>query len=75
MGFAVSILLLAAGAVMSWGVNVDHSNGFNINTIGVILMVVGVLGLFISGAVYTFRHGDRIGVVHDDTIRDHDHFI
>jgi hypothetical protein len=44
VGIGVSVLLLAVGAVLAFAVHVV-SNGFNINTVGVILMVVGGIGL------------------------------
>jgi hypothetical protein len=47
MGIGVSLILIAAGAIMTWAVNVT-SSGFNINTVGIILMVVGVVGLLLS---------------------------
>jgi hypothetical protein len=47
MGIGVSLILIAAGAILTWAVNVS-SSGFNINTIGVILMVVGAVGLVLS---------------------------
>lgn len=47
MGIGVSLILIAAGAIMTWAVNVS-SSGFNINTVGIILMVVGVVGLLLS---------------------------
>ncbi len=47
MGIGVSIFLLAIGAILTFAVNVT-ADGFNINTIGVILMVVGGIGLVIS---------------------------
>lgn len=42
-----SILLIAVGAVMAYAVTVD-TEGFNINTAGVILMIVGAIGLVVS---------------------------
>jgi len=48
MGLGVSLLLVAGGAILAWGVNTDSSNGFNINTIGIILMVVGIVGGVLS---------------------------
>ena len=42
-----SIILIAVGAVMAYAVTVD-TEGFNINTAGVILMVVGAIGLVVS---------------------------
>ena len=47
MGVAVSIVLIAAGAILTWGVTTE-AEGLNINAIGVILMIVGILGLVIS---------------------------
>ncbi len=47
MGIAVSILLIAVGAVLTWGVTAE-AEGLNVNNIGVILMIVGILGLVIS---------------------------
>jgi hypothetical protein len=47
MGIGVSLILIAAGAIMTWAVNVS-SSGFNINTVGIILMVVGAVGLLLS---------------------------
>ena len=48
MGIGTSILIMAAGAIMTFAVDVDSTEGFNINTIGVILMVAGALGLIAS---------------------------
>ena len=47
MGIGVSLFLLAAGAILTWAVDVT-ADGFNINTIGVILMIVGGVGLLLS---------------------------
>jgi len=47
MGITASLLLTAAGAVLTWGVNATVT-GLNIHTIGVILMVVGIVGFFVS---------------------------
>ena len=47
MGTGVSIVLLAVGAILDFAVSVT-TTGFNIHTIGVILMVVGGLGLVLS---------------------------
>jgi hypothetical protein len=46
-GVGTSLLLIAAGAVMAFAISVDTS-GFNVNTIGWILMAVGALGLVVS---------------------------
>jgi hypothetical protein len=47
MGIGASIILIAAGAILTWAVNASVS-GLEIQTIGVILMVVGALGLLMS---------------------------
>jgi Domain of unknown function (DUF6458) len=47
MGIGVSIFLIAVGAVLTWGVERTVS-GIDVNTIGVILMVVGGVGLLAS---------------------------
>ena len=48
MGIGASLFLIAVGAVLAWAVNVDNTHGFNVNTAGVILLIVGVIGLLIS---------------------------
>lgn len=47
MGIGVSLLLIAVGAVLAFAVHVTTS-GFNINTVGIILLVVGAIGALIS---------------------------
>ena len=47
MGISASLLLIAAGAVLTWAVEAETS-GIDINTVGVILMVVGAAGLLLS---------------------------
>ena len=47
MGIGVSLFLIDAGAILDFAVDV-HTSGFNLNTMGVILMVVGGLGLLLS---------------------------
>ena len=47
MGVGVSILLIAAGAILTWAVTADVS-GVSIQTVGVILLVVGIIGLVLS---------------------------
>lgn len=47
MGFVVSLLLIAVGAVLYWAVTATIS-GLELSTLGVILMVVGAAGLVLS---------------------------
>ena len=47
MGIGVSLLLIAAGAVLVWGINGDIGS-VNEDAIGWILMIVGAVGLVLS---------------------------
>ena len=47
MGIGTSILLIAVGAVLKYAVTASVS-GIKLDTVGVILMVVGIIGLLIS---------------------------
>jgi predicted membrane channel-forming protein YqfA (hemolysin III family) len=47
MSIGASIFLLVIGAILTFAVNVS-AEGFNINTVGIILMVAGVVGLLLS---------------------------
>jgi len=47
MGIGVSLILIAVGAILTWAVNASVS-GLDINTIGIILMIVGAIGLLLS---------------------------
>ena len=48
MGIGVSLLLIAAGAVLAFAIHVSTSSAFNLHTIGIILLVVGVVGVVLS---------------------------
>ncbi len=48
MGIGTSLFLIAVGAILDFGITVNDSHGFNIHTIGVILMVIGAIGLLLS---------------------------
>jgi hypothetical protein len=47
MGIGISILLIAAGAVLTWAVSF-HVSGVSIHLVGIILMVVGAIGLLVA---------------------------
>jgi hypothetical protein len=47
MGIGTSLFLVAVGAILYFAVDADIS-GLEIKTIGLILMIVGVIGLVIS---------------------------
>ena len=56
MTIGTSLLLIAVGAILKYAVTADVS-GINIQTVGVILMLVGILGLILS-LLYTFVWSD-----------------
>jgi hypothetical protein len=60
VGIGVSVFLMALGGILAWGINVENAEGFDINTIGVILMVVGLIGLAVSLAVFGGRRGATV---------------
>ena len=44
MGFGTSLFLIAVGAILTFAVEVQVQ-GFNLDAVGVILMIVGAIGL------------------------------
>jgi len=67
MGIVVSMLMIAAGAIMRFAVTVE-GNGFNVGTAGMVLMVVGIIGAVLSIAYWASwggftRPGQRATVV------------
>ena len=62
MGIGTSIFLIAIGAILYFAVNADIS-GLEISTVGLILMIVGILGLIIS--LYLMSVASRRGVAAD----------
>jgi hypothetical protein len=47
MGLGTSLVLIAVGAILRWAVSVSTS-GVNVHTIGLILLIVGIVGFVIS---------------------------
>jgi uncharacterized membrane protein len=48
-GFATSIVVFAVGAILRFAVTVNTlQHGFNVHTVGVILMIVGAVGAVLS---------------------------
>jgi hypothetical protein len=58
MGIGTSILLIAVGAILRYAVNVTVSE-IELQTVGLILIIVGIIGLVISLAVVFMGNGDR----------------
>ena len=57
MTIGTAILLIAAGAILKWAVTA-HVNGFDIQTAGTVLFVVGLVGLVLA-LIYTFWWSGR----------------
>ena len=47
MGLGLSLILIAAGAIINWGIDATV-NGVNLNAIGWILIAVGAVGALLS---------------------------
>jgi hypothetical protein len=47
MGIAVSLLLIALGAILAWAVN-EEPSGLDLDAVGIILIVVGLVGFVLS---------------------------
>ena len=58
MGIGTSIFLLAAGAILRYAVDFQVT-GVEVQTVGLILMIVGILGLVISLAVMFLGQQDQ----------------
>lgn len=66
MGIGASLFLIAVGAILNFAVDVN-TEGFNLHTIGVILMIVGVIGLLMTMLFWSdWAPRRRGGVVVDD---------
>jgi uncharacterized membrane protein len=65
VGIGTSIFMIAVGAILYWAVNVDIS-GLELSTIGLILMILGIVGLVIS--LFMVSSASRRGVTTDRPI-------
>ena len=66
MTIGTSIFLIAVGAILKFAVHA-HVSGVSLQTVGIILMVVGVIGLILSFFWLTaWRDRRRRDVVVDD---------
>jgi len=52
MGIGVSIFFLAVGAILTFALDTEVS-GINLDTVGVILMIVGIVGLVMSAMFWS----------------------
>ncbi len=69
MGIGASIFLIAVGAILAFAVHADLG-AVSVQTVGVILMVVGALGLVTAMFIWGPRRSARGGVVEERVVRD-----
>ena len=75
MGIGASLTLIAIGAILYWAVTVQELAGIELDTVGVILMVIGGVGLLLSLLFWSSfsPYGRRETVVRDrDVVRERD---
>ncbi len=65
-GLVVSIVVFAVGAILDWAVTVQNQHGVNVNKVGMISMVVGVVGAVVSIIVMVAGNTRRQRTVVDD---------
>jgi hypothetical protein len=61
MRVGVGLILIAIGAILKFAVT-GHISGINVQTVGVVLMLVGVIGLLITFVRLSIRR--RTDVIH-----------
>ena len=65
MGIGTSTVLVASGAILDFAVDV-HTSGYNLHTIGLILMIVGAIGLLFSFIFWNSWGGLGRAVTYED---------
>lgn len=71
MGIGTSIFLIAAGAILRFAVTASVQ-GLKLATVGLILMIVGIVGLMIS--LFLLMQAQR-GVVERDRVVERDPYL
>jgi Domain of unknown function (DUF6458) len=64
--FGTSIFLIAVGAILRWAVTTT-TEGINLQTVGLILLIVGVVGLLLS-LMWMFVWSPRRGVARERVV-------
>jgi hypothetical protein len=70
MGIGVSLILIAAGAILAFAVDAEAS-GVDLQTVGIILLVVGAIGAVIS-LIFWSSWGGFGGYRRETVVRDRD---
>jgi hypothetical protein len=73
MGIGVSLLLIAIGAILTWAVTATVS-GVDLDTVGIILMVVGAAGGLISLVFWSSWGGFGAGR-HETVVRERERVV
>lgn len=55
MGIGASVFCLVTGAILTFAVETDSTEGINVNNVGIILMIAGVIGLVVYLLVWAPR--------------------
>ena len=71
MGIGVSVFLIALGAILTFALEVE-AEGINLDTVGIILMIVGVLGLLASMLFWSSFAPFRRETREREVVRDRD---
>lgn len=71
MGIGVSVFLIALGAILTFALEVD-AEGINLNTVGIILMIVGIIGLLASMLFWSSFAPFRRSTREREVVRDRD---
>jgi hypothetical protein len=48
MALGISLIVIAVGAILAWAVHPAHPGSVDVNTVGVILLVVGLAGFLLD---------------------------
>ncbi|HEX7355063.1 MAG TPA: DUF6458 family protein [Mycobacteriales bacterium] len=72
MGIGVGILLIAVGAILDFAITVN-GKGFNIHTVGVILMIAGAVGILLELVLFMPRR--RTVAQREVVVRRHDDLV
>ena len=71
MGIGVSIFLIAVGAVLAFAIHASTGGGFDLHTVGIILLIAGALGVLLSLVFWSswggpgYRRGTRTTTIDD----------
>jgi Domain of unknown function (DUF6458) len=69
MGIGTGMFLIAVGAIMRYAITI-HTQGFNLHTIGVILMIVGAVTTVLSMFFWQSWGGFRRGATERTVVRE-----